>query len=321
MHALLMYNPDPPSAVHVARLRALAPRLRVTVASSEAEARAAGRTATVILGQRYLRQTLPHAPRLRWVQSTSGDTDHLPESVLAEREIVLTRFTGASQLVARHALALAWALTRGLPALVRQHEARTWTKDLPLLPSPARALILGTGAIGRALATPLRAYGLHVTGVKRRVDGALPDFDVLLDRSSWRTALPAADWCFLALPHTPNTVDMVDEAALRALPPHAVVVNVGRGETLDVPALMRVLGEGHLGGAALDVVPHALKPLPSDHPLWTTPRLLVSPHMAGHDPTRGAIVEGFVEAQVARYLAGAPLENVVTRAPRAAPAA
>jgi phosphoglycerate dehydrogenase-like enzyme len=316
MHALLMYNPDPPSAAHVARLRAFAPRLRVTVASSEAEARAAAGTATVILGQRYLRQVLPHAPHLRWVQSTSGDTDHLPESVLAERGVVLTRFVGAARLVARHALALAWAFTRGLPALTRQHEAATWAKALPLLPSPAHALILGTGAIGRALAAPLRAHGLRVTGVKRRVDGALPNFDALLDRSAWRTALPTVDWCFLALPHTPDTVDMVDEAALRALPPHAVVVNVGRGETLDLSALMRVLEAGHLGGAALDVVPHALDPLPPDHPLWTTPRLLVSPHVAGHDPTRGPIVEAFVEAQVARYLAGKPLQDVVTLAPR-----
>ncbi|MEF8797609.1 MAG: D-2-hydroxyacid dehydrogenase [Salinivenus sp.] len=317
MHVLLMYTPDPPSAAHVARLRALDPQLRVTVASSEAEARAAGGTAEIILGQRYLRQVLPEAPHLRWVQSTSGGTDHLPESVLAKRGIVLTRFTGASKLVARHALALAWALTRGLPTLAQQHEAATWAKALPLLPSPARALILGTGPIGRALSPPLRAHGLHVTGVKRRLDGALPDFDALLDRSNWRTALPSADWCFLALPHTPDTVNMVDEDALRALPPHAVVVNVGRGETLDLSALIRVLEEGRLGGAALDVVPHALDPLPPDHPLWTTPRLLISPHVAGHDPTRGPMVEAFVEAQVARYLAGEPLHNVVTRAPRA----
>ena len=311
MTLLLMYSPSPPSTAHVERLRALSPDLTVAVATSEADALAHAPTAEVILGHRYLRQVLPHAPRLRWVQSTSGDTDALPEAALAARGVVLTRFTGGASIVARHGLALAWALTRGVPALVYHQQAGRWEKALPLLPAPSRALILGTGAIGQALGRRLRADDVHVTGVKRRVDGPIPGFDALLNRSAWHRALPTTDWCFLALPNVPGTRAMVDEPALRALPPHAVVVNVGRGETLNTAALMRVLNDGHLGGAALDVVPHALDPLPPDHSLWTTPRLLLSPHVAGHDPDRHAFVEPFVEAQVARYLAGTPLRDVV----------
>lgn len=311
MHVLLMYNPDPPSAAHVERLRALDPDLNVTVVSSAEEARENAGSADVILGQRYLRQALPHAPHLRWVQSTSQGTDHLPERALAERGVTLTRFTEASPIIARHALALAWALTRGIPTLTLQQQTKTWSKALPLLPLPTRALILGTGPIGQSLAQSLQADGLHVTGVKRHVEGRLDHFDALLDNSSWRDALPTTDWCFLALPHTPETVNMVDERALRALPDHAVVVNVGRGETLDLSALVRVLKDEHLGGAALDVLPHALEPLPSSHPLWTTPRLLLSPHVAGYTPNRQALVETFIEKQMARFLDGTPLQNVV----------
>lgn len=317
MHVLLMYNPDPPSAAHVDRLRALAPNMHVMVAASEDDARTKAASAEVILGHRYLRQVLPHAPHLRWVQSTSGDTDRLPEARLAERGVVLTRFTGASPIVARHALALAWTLTRRVPTLVRQQTTGTWAKDLSLLPRPERALVLGTGAVGRALARLLQSDGLHVTGVKRQVEDPIPAFDALLDTSSWREALSSTDWCFLALPHTPETIDMMDEEALRALPAHAVVVNVGRGETLDLSALVRVLDDEHLGGAALDVLPHALEPLPASHPLWTTPRLLISPHVAGYDPARRTLVEQFIENQMARYLDGAPLQNVVE--PRARP--
>jgi phosphoglycerate dehydrogenase-like enzyme len=306
-----MYTPDPPSDDHLRRLRDLDPSLTVNAAFSEAEALQWAPTTEVILGHRYLRQVLPHAPLLRWVQSTSGATDALPEATLAARNILLSRFTGGSRLVAQHAFAMAWALTRALPTLVQQQATGTWAKGLPLLPAPERALVLGTGEIGRALADLLGSHEVQVTGVKQHVDGPVPPFDTVLDTINWRSALPNTDWCFLALPNTDSTANMMDEAALRALPAHALVVNVGRGETLDWPALIRVLESGHLGGVALDVVPHALNPLPANHPLWTTPRLLLSPHVAGHAPARPALVEQFIESQVARYLAGRPLANVV----------
>ena len=169
MHILLMYTPDPPSAAHIRRLESLDPKIQISVASSEGDALEKAATAEVILGHRYLRQVLPHAPHLRWVQSTSGGTDYLPEMALAERNITLTRFTGASTIIAQHARALAWALTRAVPSLVQQQMNGTWNKVLPFLPRPRRALILGTGSIGRALARSLHADGLHVSGVKRRV--------------------------------------------------------------------------------------------------------------------------------------------------------
>lgn len=312
MHVLLMYSPDPPRPGHVRRLKTSVPEGTVTVASSEAEARAAAPTADVILGHRYLRQVLPHAPRLRWVQSTSGDTDQLPEATLSARGILLTRCTAGAPLVARHAQALAWALTRAVPAIVQQQTAQTWDKALPLLPAPTRALILGTGSIGRALATLLQADGVRVTGVNRTASPAGPSFDALLEGSSWRRALPTTDWCFLTLPSTPSTQNMMDAAALRALPAHAVLVNVGRGETLDLKALSHQLRNGHLGGAALDVLPHALEPLSPMHPLWDIPRLLLSPHVAGYDPSRPDLVEPFVEAQLSRFCRGAPPHDVVS---------
>lgn len=314
MHILLMYSPHRPSEQHLERLRAMDANIRLTVAESEDKAIAAAEDADVIFGHRYLRQCLPHVQRLQWVQSTTNGVDRLPCATLEERGITLTRFTGSAKGVGRHAMTLALAVTRGLPQAQRHQRRQRWDKDIPFLPAPERALVFGTGNIGRAIARLVRGIGLEVAGVKRRLDRKPSDdedFDRLYDRHSWHAALEEVDWCFLALPHTAETTQMIDEEALRRLPDHAVVVNVGRGETLDLDGLVSVLREGCLGGAALDVLPADLEPLSSDHPLWEVPRLLITPHVAAYDPRRGEKVEAFVEAQLQRFLAQEPLKEVV----------
>lgn len=313
MHILLMYSPHQPSDQHLDRLRGMDSTITLTVAESEEEALSAAETADVIFGHRYLRQSVPHAERLDWVQSTTNGVDRLPCDALEERNVTLTRFTSSAEDVGRHALSLALSVTRDLPQAWRNQEQRRWDKDLSFLPAPERAVVFGTGNVGRAIARFVGGIGMEVAGVKRSLDGDTPDeeFDHLYDRHSWHGALETADWCFLALPYTEETVDMIDEDALRRLPDHAVVVNVGRGETLDVDALASVLQDGHLGGAALDVLPASLEPLPNDHPLWETPRLLLTPHVAAYDPRRKKKVERFIEAQLQRFLADEPLQEVV----------
>lgn len=309
MHLLLMYSSHAPSAGHLARLAALDPGGRVTVAADEATARAAMATADVVFGHRFLHQTLGASTRLRWVQSTAGGMDKLPEAGLAARGVVLTRATLASAAIARHAVTLAWAISRRLPECVRAQAEGARALMLDPLPAPRRALVLGAGAIGGEIARLLARDGVAVTGARRHVDSPVPEgFARVIGGDGWRDALALTDWCFLALPNTPATAALVGERELRALPAHAVVVNVGRGETLAHDDLARVLGGGHLGGAGLDVL--APRPAPGDA-FWRTPRLLVTPHVAARWPERPAALERFCEAQLERFLAGRPLENVV----------
>ena len=302
-----MYSTHRPSPGHLDRLAALG--AEPVVAGDEADAIARAADAEAILGHRYLRQVLPHAPRLRWVQSTAGGTDRLPADALRARGVTLTRMAVASPVIVRHALALAWALARNLPDLVRQQDAGRWAPPDAWPPLPRRALVLGAGSIGRAIAERLRADGLLVTGVRRQPGPAAPPFDAVLGPDGWRRRLPETDWLFLALPLTDETRGLVGEAELRALPPHAVVVNVGRGETLDTGALCRALRDGHLGGAALDVIDP--KPDGPGDAVWSTPRLLITPHVAAHHAGRAEQVEAVCEAQVRRFLAGDPLLDVV----------
>lgn len=313
MHILLMYSPHAPSRRHLQRLRAADAGVRLTVAESEDEAIAAAAHADAIFGHRYLRQCVLHAPKLRWVQSTTNGVDRLPCAALEERGVTLTRFTGSAATVGRHAAALALSLTRGLHEARDHQQARRWDKDLAVLPPPERALVFGAGRVGRAIARAIRGMVEEIAGVRRSAAEAAADddFDRFYDRHAWRDALEGADWCFLALPHTAETAGIIDEAALRRLPRHAALVNVGRGETLDVDALAAALREGHLGGAALDVLPAGLEPLPSSHALWDVPRLLITPHVAAYSPARSQQVEAFIEAQLRRFLAQEPLREVV----------
>jgi phosphoglycerate dehydrogenase-like enzyme len=200
---------------------------------------------------------------------------------------------------------MAWALTRCLPDVVSQQSAGVWQQDFRWLPFPRQALVLGLGSIGRSLVERLKADGIRTIGVRRRDSGPIEACDCVCRGSSWRRVLPQIDWCFLALPNTRETTGLFDEAAIAALPAHALVVNVGRANCIDTAALCRALRDGALGGAALDVVPSS--PLAADDPLWHTPRLLMTPHVAAHYAERGAEVERFCESQVRRYISGEPL--------------
>jgi phosphoglycerate dehydrogenase-like enzyme len=289
---LLMYSTHQPSAGHRARLEAAG--CSVGLADSEASALRLAADAEVVFGHRYLRQILPHAPRLRWVQSTGGRVDNLPLGELAQRGILVSRSTCMSGLIARHAHTLAWALTRGLGEFF--HPDRGWEPRHDWRPLPRKAMVLGTGTIGAEILRLVAADGVDVCGVNRSTP-------------AWRSALPDTDWVFLTLPLTTGTAGFFDRDALAALPPTASLILVGRPETLDFDALCDALAAGRLGAAAFDV----LRPEWKDrtHPIWRTPRLWITPHVAAHAAERGARQEAEAEEQLARYRRGEDPEHLV----------
>src|SRR5439155_195968 len=131
---------------------------------------------------------------------------------------------------------------------------------------------------------------------------------VVLTNSAVLHAEPSADWV-IAAPHTVETRGAVNRATLDRLPADAVVVNASRGTLLDEAALLDLLDRGRLRGAALDVF--SVEPLPSGHPFWRHPRVLVSPHVAAVTGRFWEREAGLMVQNIRRYLAGAPLLNVV----------
>jgi phosphoglycerate dehydrogenase-like enzyme len=288
MKILLMYEPG---AEHLTRLQRAAPMAEFVVAHNEEEACVLVVDADAVLGNRWFYQTVDAANRLQWMQSNSMGVDLILERA-GHRDFILTCARGIYDAeVAQHAVALALALVRGLPAFRDAQHREEWNRRRLRDIGDMDALILGSGGVGRSIASMLEPFGTRVQS--GRSDGRY-SFDVEL--------------LFLALPLTARTRHLVGRAQLNELRPGALVVNVGRGETLDTDAL---LAATHLGGAALDVFES--EPLPADHAVWRRRDILITPHVARSIEDPPYRWEKLFEENVRRFAAGEPLLHVVNR--------
>lgn len=305
----VMYSNYTPSPAHLARLEAMVGPGRVNVADSESTALTLAGETEIVLGHRYLRQILPEAHRLRWVQATSAGFDHLPWEILRERGILFSRNTRNSRAVAHHVLALIWSLLRRLPETMDAQRRHVWAAPPVMLPLPRTALVLGLGATGLCIVKLLRGLGLYVRGTSLSgTEAQRLGCDQFLSADIWRAYLPETDILVLAMPYTDSTRGCIGERELAALPDHAVLVNIARAGLLDLGALIAALQAGRLGGAALDV----MDPRPeASAPVWDTPGLLLTPGVAAYHTDMQADFEAFAEAQVERYLTGKSLHCVV----------
>jgi D-2-hydroxyacid dehydrogenase (NADP+) len=245
---------------------------------------------------------LPALPeRVRWVQLPSAGVERWVERVGSERA-TFTSAAGAYALpVAEHALALLLAGVRGLVADAR---ARSWAERDGATLEGASVAIVGAGGIGRALIGLLAPLDVRVLAVTRRgrpVPGAAETLAAERLDEVWG----AADHVVLAAPATAQTRHLVGERELRAMRPHAWLVNVARGSLVDTDALVAALRAGEIAGAALDVTQP--EPLPDGHPLWTEPRALISPHAANPPSAMARHLAERVAENLRRFAAGAEL--------------
>lgn len=307
---LIMYSNHQPSKAHIARLRKIAPGFKIAAVKTEEQAIQIAENTEIILGHRYLKQVLPYARGLKWVQTTAGGYDRLPLKDLRERGILLSRTTFPADTIARHAYVMAWSIIRGLADSSRLQQKKEWQTDLRLLPLPKIALILGLGEIGNKLARLLKKDGIRVWGVKRRKDKYVEKLcDKVFYDIAWRKYLKKVDLCFLCVPLNRETKGIFNKSALDSLPKHAVVINVSRGEVLDTGSLIKLLKNNCLGGAGLDVF-EKYPPAKND-PIWETPQLLMTPYIAGRYPERAKQIEEYCEQQVSKYLRNKKLSNLI----------
>lgn len=269
-------------------------------------------------GTQALREIFPTLPRLRWVQTLAAGPDAVLDAGPPEHVLVTSGRGLHDGPVAEHTLALVLAAVRRLDRTLEAQRAHEWRPRLrreedPPSPRPdpftlagARVTVWGFGSIASRLAPLLTALGAEVVGVARSA-GERHGYRVVAE-SQLEPELAVTDVLVMILPATPATRRALDARRLAALPPHAWVVNVGRGATVDEEALLDALRSGRLAGAALDVT--ATEPLPPDSPLWDAPNVLLTPHVAGNRPVGWQ--ELFAE-NCRRLLAGEPLRNLVER--------
>ena len=286
-----------PEAVHV-----YAGRRTVTREQLEA--------ATVILGWPRAEE-MKYARSLQWFQSMWAGTEEY-EGMLPQG-VCFTNSAGSnSRSVAEHMLASLLAVCRRLLTYRDSQKAHRWEDEGAMKTLlGATVLVLGAGHIGSEFAQMCRGLGAHTVGLKRTVRGEVPGFDQVGTMEELEGWLPQADVVAMALPHTPETAGLMNGQQLERMKDDAILINAGRGSVLDQQALAKVMKQGKLWGAALDVTDP--EPLPQDSPLWDIPNLLITPHVAGGmrlEITRQACIQQ-AQDNLRRFVAGEPLENQV----------
>ena len=261
------------------------------------------------------------ARRLRWIQSAAAGVTALLFPALRDGPVLVTNSAGVhAEPIAEHVLGGLLYLVRSFDVAVTLQRERRWDKEPFVGPAArvrelgeCRALVVGTGGIGRAVGRRLAAMGVECAGLRRRPElGAPEGFARVAGLDALEGELPRADIVVISAPVTPATDRLLTAARLDLLPAGAIVVNVARGSLLDEGALAERVQSGRLRGAILDVF--AREPLSGTSPLWGLPEVLITPHVAAVSPRR------FWERELAlffenwrRYERGEPFLNTVDK--------
>jgi phosphoglycerate dehydrogenase-like enzyme len=314
---LVMLPPhDPATEGWPERLEAAVPQVRVLRPESPGETAEALRQADAAYGA-LPAELLAHGAKLRWLQAPqAGPPPGFYHQALVDHPLRVTNMRDTyTDHVAAHTLALVLAMARGLPRYLRDQQAARWAPDWDpgsvLSPGEATALVVGVGAVGAEVGRLLAALGTRVIGIDTRVSGPPSGFAEVWPADALDDRLPDADVVILTVPHTPATEGLIDAARLRLFKPSAVFVNVGRGPTVRLGDLTDALAAGRLGGAALDVF--ETEPLPADHPLWSRPDVLITPHVAGAGPHAAERRFAVLLENTRRFAAGHELINLVDK--------
>ena len=294
-------------------LRRELPAVEFIVPDTEEQKLAAAADAEVALGS-VTAELLAAAPRLKWVQSGSAGVEWIPPE-LADTDVVVTNTRGAhAATIAEHAFGMLIALARRFDDLRQAQRDKVWLRPAPQPTVGLAGLtmgVIGLGNIGRAIAVRAHAFEMPVIAVDAH-PVARPDYVAelgLLDGLD--DLLRRADVVAVATPITDATRGMLSAERLALLKPTAYLLGMSRGGIIDEPALVRMLREGSLAGAGLDVT--AVEPLPADSELWDAPNILISPHSSPTSARTGELVGTMIRRNLQRYLAGEPLENVVDK--------
>ena len=251
-----------------------------------------------------LPEVLAQGPGIEWVQLPYAGIETLTH--LLDRDHLWTCGKGVyAEPVAEHVLMLALAGLRGMGGYA---QARRWSPPEGRNLLGGRVTVLGGGGITESLVRLLGPWDCQIT-VMRRHPAPMAGVDRVVGPESLHDALSRADVVVVALALTPETTGIIDADALRAMSPHAWLINVGRGGHVVTADLVEALAAGVIGGAALDVTDP--EPLPDGHPLWSIDNCLITPHV-GNTPEMGLkLLARRVTENVRRYIAGQDLPGPV----------
>jgi len=260
------------------------------------------------------------AKKLRWIHSQAAAVHQFMFPELVNSDVILTNARDVhGPVVAEQVIAMMFALARRIPAAVRFQQKHVWGQDaFSSGRSRSRELagatlgLVGLGSIGRNVAKHASALGMRVIAVREHPEKEKPrHVDEALPTSKLQELLAQSDYVVLSAPVTPETTGMIGARQLAAMKPDAFLLNVGRGPLINEAALVEVLRQHKIGGAALDVFDQ--EPLPSDSPLWDLEDLLITPHTGGISEKMWERHYVLFSENLRRYLSGEPLLGLVDK--------
>lgn len=304
----------PASKEHKKMLESKAVMAEFTYSNSSAVTEEQVQQADVILGNPPVGM-LRQSGKLKWLQlNNAGYDNYLGDGILAS-DTILTNASGAYGLaISEYMICGLLMLYKKMPFYFDEQKQARWS-DGGVVKSiyGATVLVIGFGDIGNEFARRAKAMGARIIGIRRRRDQK-PDYvDELHTMDRLEALLPQADVVSLSIPASPETYHLMDEKRLALMKQDAVLLNVGRGSSVDSDALCRALNSGKLGGAYLDVTEP--EPLPGDHPLWNANNIIITPHITGgfHLPETLKRIVSICAENLEAFVAGAAMKNVVRR--------
>lgn len=268
------------------------------------------------------------APRLKWVQLHFTGIDFASDSPLVRRPgVITTHLSGAAvPQMAEYLLMMLLALGHRLPDAIANQQHAEWPRDRWERFSPRELRgstvgLVGYGSVNREVARLLQGLEVTILAAKRNAmeprDGGYtipglgdPDgncFSRLYPFQALKSMLKDCDFVVVMVPLTPQSRSLMGAAELAAMKSTAYLIHAGRGGVVDQPALLEVLQDRRIGGAALDVFSE--EPLPPASPFWKLPNVLITPHIGGISPNYLNRAVDLFATNLGRYVKGEPLFN------------
>ncbi|HWI69520.1 MAG TPA: D-2-hydroxyacid dehydrogenase [Nitrospiraceae bacterium] len=261
-----------------------------------------------------LREVFLMSPHVRWIHSRSAGLEQTLFPELIESEVILTNGSGVfSPSLGEFALAAILYFAKDFRRMIRNQVAGVWEPFDVTMVSGQTLGIVGYGSIGRAIAARARALEMKVLGLRRVLQTPTEDslIDEVYESKQILEMLPRCDYVVVTLPLTEQTRGFIGDAEFAVLKKNAVVINVGRGPTVDEGAMIKALSQRRIRGAALDVFDQ--EPLPQGHPFYSLENVLLSPHCADHTFDWLDNAMRFFLEQLKRFRRGETLLNIVDK--------
>jgi len=256
---------------------------------------------------------LAGAPRLQWIQSLATGVDHFLRCPSLRPKVLITSGRGIHGPPMREQVVyMMMGVSRDVVRAVGDQKAHFWERRLWSTLHGKTAVIAGTGIVGTAIAELLKALGMHVIGVSHSPRAAT-GFDEMIATARLTEAAARADYLVNMLPASADNIGIFDAAVFGAMKRSAYYISAGRGQTVDKAALLDVLRERRIAGAALEVF--QTEPLPPDNPFWDLPNVFILPHIGGYVIEYEDFIMPLLLDNMRLFLAGrqSEMQNVVTR--------